>query len=1016
MPHLNEFARAGYGPMRDHRDGSGDATRLSFRAVQYAAAVAERDSGGRWLFEEDTVGDVNCATVIKPDGDKRPISGWAYAWPMLTSPGAVGAVTTPGSGGGFVTTQGGTQEAMFSSASLAKPGVIGIGKTPVDPQAARTTKKQFGTVGAPGSSAGGGGGLGGNDFSSLGGRTNVPIFIDPHGSNNGFYGRSNVGFGFGGSGSFSVGKTPQDPQAARLGGGAGRGPGAGAAGPQGGAGSAGTAFQRPDVQVKVRPIFGDDFQADGRFQQNTVEMDGSFPDFHKGALGITISGVKERNQDPLYFPTDPRLIAVEYGSKPSAASIVCDLNGDGMVDPLRTARLHSLCRVVKGPGGGVLSFGDNILALNYSHAGRDGVPGYGAMVDQGEGASKPAVLTLSGVNKSTGAIVSSGPFTLHADRPMTPTFGGQVVGLMSWAQASGPITPGASNGDKHQFGVDQDGHPIQSAHISADAYFKMPDDTELDAPLDFRSFEYPHTLHPPYNLGVDLVYDPAKKHPHRGGPKKGMWRWFAYGYVGDGGGKAPTPTTPREPRDPRPPPITPGSPVPPRKPPVVTEPPGPPRNGGVLASPAGMQYRGGLGSPEDAAWYVGRRLPEPPSSDPVDTFAPPSNTTSRPWQREDGADREARTHLQMALPAILGRALSLNSAHGATRGALEWTRTQATSWHASSPTVARMEAFGGQSASGAWAYTQRPGVGRFDGGTGSGGWIILPPETSLEDVGVSFARTSVARSTTYFAAGPGTYFATGLPVTTSGGMKSGYRWGLGGLSGADLAFEHLDSAGTPTTVFKVDSSKVPWLRESGGPTLLALGAIADGSLVTRLAATLVGSTKAALDIAEALDRVTTHVDVTNTNVATALYTKSIVGGTLSTNRTVRLTIDGDVLQNATLTFAVKVTYGATTLYDSGATTVTNSATRHAMRMQFDLFGDGATNAQDLGGWISLGSPSAPTTGTSTIVTAGAVAATVAGAGAAEDSTVAKILTVTITWSGTSVNASFRLKHAVLERL
>lgn len=1013
MPFLNEFARAGYQPMRDHRTGSG-ATFLPFRAVQYGAAIAERDEGGRWLFESGP-GDVNCATMMEVDEGKRPIPGWAWAWPMLTSPDAApGAVTTPGITA--IAFQG-TASAMLASAALAVPGSSGfvIGKTPLDPQAARVgSGKMFGTVGRPGS--GSSNGIGSGDFSSLGGYTNVPVFIDPKGSHNGFYGWTNVGIGGGGGGSSgsvsTAGQTPRDPQAARLGG--ARGP----IGDAGQVGGAGTAFQRPDVSVPMRPIFADDYQADGRFTKRTIGMDGSFPDFHKGALGIVIGGLKEDEQQPLYFPTDPRLIANEYGSKPSAASMVCDLNGDGMVDPLRTARLHSLCRVVKGPGGGVISFGDNILALNYYRSTPDGLPGYGAFVDQGEGTATYPVLTLSAVVKATGELIPNKPMEFVNGFPLggpntglagTPTpiatFAGPVVGLMSWPQASGPITPGASKGDKHQFGVDADGHPIQSAHLACDAYFKMKSFNELDAPLEFIPTPWPKGHSLPYITNVLLNYDAQAQHDWKGGKRTGLWKWSSSSILGDGGGKPPTPkvTTPRDPPQP-PPPTTPQNPV---KPPPVTTP-------GSLASLSGASFPNPLGVPARALYYPGRPIAEAVSPGDVEsrlTFAAPSLTKARPWDRADGPDREGRTHVQTAFPSILARALSLNTAHAAARTGTLWTPSDAAAFHAGSPTVGRIDAFGSQTPAGAWNYTQRPGAkGRYEGGTANGGWIILPPEYALEDHASSFARASLPASTTYFAAGPGAYFAAGYPIPTSGGIKSGVRWGI---SGSYLNFDGMSSAGVATTGVRIAaSSGVLGFKETGG-TMLDVAGIADGTYVKRVGSMLVGAPSTSL----ILDRKTSSTNVGPSDASeVTVYSYTLSVGALGTTGRLDLALSGTFLNNfaAAQTITIRVKLGGTTLIDIPTGSLAKGVSTRAWSLHLVIQEMNATNAQAVAFTFHLASGDVATTGHGGRSDVNGETVAVDDGTPAVDVTGAVAVVVTMQLSSSDVNLSAVCKEGALE--
>ena len=119
------------------------------------------------------------------------------------------------------------------------------------------------------------------------------------------------------------------------------------------------------------------------------------------------------------------------------------------------------------------------------------------------------------------------------------------------------------------------------------------------------------------------------------------------------------------------------------------------------------------------------------------------------------------------------------------------------------PMTLRMEAFGAQYGE-SWVKTQKAGMSRFDAGTGNGGVVYLPPELDLLDVErASYVPTA---STSYVAAHPGVYWASGYARVGSGDVKTGYRWG--GNSSGVLAFDHMSSAGVATTVFSLTDAKV----------------------------------------------------------------------------------------------------------------------------------------------------------------------------------------------------------------
>ena len=160
-----------------------------------------------------------------------------------------------------------------------------------------------------------------------------------------------------------------------------------------------------------------------------------------------------------------------------------------------------------------------------------------------------------------------------------------------------------------------------------------------------------------------------------------------------------------------------------------------------------------------------------------------------------------------------------------------------------------------------------------------------------------------------------------------------------------------------------------------------------------------------------------QLDVVNTAAETAIFTGSVPAGALGTDRMVRLTLFGDYLNNsgAPKTATLRVKYGATTLWgDIGASLAGNDPLRRAWQLELFLGNQGATNNQQLGGRVAM----MPTTAASV---AGLGAATVTPTydvvfhgSAAEDSTAAKTLAVTVQHSAAASTVSWRRQYAALE--
>jgi hypothetical protein len=162
-----------------------------------------------------------------------------------------------------------------------------------------------------------------------------------------------------------------------------------------------------------------------------------------------------------------------------------------------------------------------------------------------------------------------------------------------------------------------------------------------------------------------------------------------------------------------------------------------------------------------------------------------------------------------------------------------------------------------------------------------------------------------------------------------------------------------------------------------------------------------------------LDRTTTTNDVANTTVETAIYNVSIPGGTLGTNKTLRLSLIGDYLNNsgASSNLTVIVRYGTTVLFTTGANAIAASANRRSLMVNCEISAKGLTNSQVSKVVETIGSGDA--TGSAT---QGSTYNTSVHNSIAEDSTVTKNLQVTVTHGTANVNISARLLAGHIEVL
>jgi len=159
------------------------------------------------------------------------------------------------------------------------------------------------------------------------------------------------------------------------------------------------------------------------------------------------------------------------------------------------------------------------------------------------------------------------------------------------------------------------------------------------------------------------------------------------------------------------------------------------------------------------------------------------------------------------------------------------------------------------------------------------------------------------------------------------------------------------------------------------------------------------------------ERSTSETDITNTTSETTLYSYTIGAGDLSTDKTVELSIYGDILQNnGSQSFVLRVKLGATTLYEDTSSAVSNSATRYPFSMKVRVSALGSTSSQWMSGEVMVPSPSATTGLGDANTDEGRIFAAIANS-ATEDSTGSLALAVTIQWTNASTLQSFRKKYA-----
>lgn len=142
--------------------------------------------------------------------------------------------------------------------------------------------------------------------------------------------------------------------------------------------------------VKIRPIASEHFNPDLRFKSLEPKVFKDWPKFPHNWKGISLTTTEEHIQTNLFFPIDPRMIAVNDAGDHEMGSLVCDLKSDFNVAEARCARLQTAFWVIRNwlEGANTLAWNLNITGCN------DG--GGGLMIDFPSPATEATIPTGPG--------------------------------------------------------------------------------------------------------------------------------------------------------------------------------------------------------------------------------------------------------------------------------------------------------------------------------------------------------------------------------------------------------------------------------------------------------------------------------------------------------------------------------------------------------------------------------------------------------------------------------------------
>lgn len=537
---------------------------------------------------------------------------------------------------------------------------------------------------------------------------------------------------------------------------------------------------------------------DNRFDPLAPYIPENWPSFPQGTSGILLAGTEENSQQPVYFPVDPRLVSAHYG-KPEFGSIVADLNQD-ILDPNRSARLQTLCRVIKEPKGklGVLQGNKdcNWLAWNIGQT-RQG-DGHGGLIAD-----------ISPHAKSPGKAITIG---------------------MASARYGGPFSTGAE-GDIHNIGKDADGNPINKLHFTTNALFirdTVGAKINEDGPLLFE-YEWQD------GSDFDIITDVHCAFNNR----SGYWGWWTTSCVkvtiitrvpDPGGGGPPDP--PRGPTTPDP-----GGPGGDNGPPGGGggesgggggEPDGPSPGGGGEPTP-GPTSGGGPGTgggdytpdpeppapvPEDPAWFERERRRKAELASLSGEWARTYPTTLAERDAfsagNPGGGRAHNTSFrEMSFPSLSFRPQKMDPGAPDIRFNFPTPKNLQDKVETSVPTVIRADAFGSQNGCN-WDYENAPNESIYSGGVGAGTLMFFSPNDDAYRAEQGKVIDTGAER--YLATGRGVAFGSGVPNTQTGGIKDGWSWGSD--PGGPLVFKSHDGDGNtqPTDIMELESGldRINW--------------------------------------------------------------------------------------------------------------------------------------------------------------------------------------------------------------
>jgi hypothetical protein len=181
----------------------------------------------------------------------------------------------------------------------------------------------------------------------------------------------------------------------------------------------------------------------------------------------------------------------------------------------------------------------------------------------------------------------------------------------------------------------------------------------------------------------------------------------------------------------------------------------------------------------------------------------------------------------------------------------------------------------------------------------------------------------------------------------------------------------VDTAGT-VSVKTGTPAGIPLLPTFNLTTEVVLAEVTVPANTTSIPSTHIVDKRMTISPIGTIERQLTTTTIVNSAVETDILNKTILGGLMATNRKIRVTISGNVLNNtgANTTFTLRIYFGGTVIYSDSTSSVATSASRRPFYIQFEIQNSGAANVNKMGGLVLIGAAGGLATGLGDIGAAG----------------------------------------------